>query len=245
MFLNRRSDRPHAVLGVLPGCWRGLSGPRLGRRACWRKRPGPGRRNRVVVRGRRHAQGLTDRLDPEVLAALVDERAHFGRSVSSSRAKNSEADFKISFALRSSKFSLRSLRISSRSAVVSRSVRFPASTSAWRTRLRNASEPTPRSRATCAIGRPDSSARRTPRSSSSSGYFLDRGITWSSLLEGQIPRFKVSAKTGLAHPAPNLSRRASSRSRSGCATCRYSLFVLLLVGVTILALAVALAVALA
>ena len=56
----------------------------------------------LVVGRRRHAQGPADRLDPEALAALVDERAHFGRSGSSSRAKNSDADFKISFARRSS-----------------------------------------------------------------------------------------------------------------------------------------------
>src|SRR5450755_2089802 len=30
MFLNRRSERPHAVLGPLTGCWRGLSGTPLG-----------------------------------------------------------------------------------------------------------------------------------------------------------------------------------------------------------------------
>jgi len=41
----------------------------------------------LVVRGRRHAQGLTDRLDPEALALLVDERAHLGRCGSSSPAK--------------------------------------------------------------------------------------------------------------------------------------------------------------
>jgi hypothetical protein len=30
MFLNRRSERPHAVLRLLTGCGRGLSGPGLG-----------------------------------------------------------------------------------------------------------------------------------------------------------------------------------------------------------------------
>ena len=38
----------------------------------------------LVVSGRRHAQGLADRLDPEALAVLLDERAHFGRCRSSS-----------------------------------------------------------------------------------------------------------------------------------------------------------------
>ncbi len=42
----------------------------------------------VVVGGRRHAQGLADRLDPEAAALLVDEGAHLGRCGSSSPAKN-------------------------------------------------------------------------------------------------------------------------------------------------------------
>src|SRR5207249_798292 len=60
----------------------------------------------LVVGGHRHAQRLADRLDPEAAAMLVDVAAHFGRSGSSSFAKNTLADFKISFAGRSSKFSL-------------------------------------------------------------------------------------------------------------------------------------------
>src|SRR5215207_3413355 len=48
---------------------------------------------------------------------------------------------------------------------------------AWRTRLRNVSGCIPRSQATSAIGRPLSSARRTPRATSSSGYFFGRAIT--------------------------------------------------------------------
>ena len=56
----------------------------------------------LVVGGRRHAQGPADRLDPEAAAMLVDVAAHFGRSGSSSLAKNTLADFRISFARRSS-----------------------------------------------------------------------------------------------------------------------------------------------
>ena len=63
---------------------------------------GTGTGGAVVVRGRRHAQGPADRLDPEARAMLVDERSHFVRSGSSSVAKNTEAAFKISFARRSS-----------------------------------------------------------------------------------------------------------------------------------------------
>lgn len=85
-------------------------------------------------------------------------------------------------ARRSSKFSLRKRRISSRSCVVKRSVRLPLSASARRTRLRNVSEWMPRSRATCAIGLPLSSASRTPRSNSSSGCFLGLDMTAEDLL---------------------------------------------------------------
>jgi hypothetical protein len=59
-------------------------------------------RGALVVGGRRHAQGPADRLDPEALALLVDERAHFVRSWSSSVAKNTDAALRISFARRSS-----------------------------------------------------------------------------------------------------------------------------------------------
>ena len=59
----------------------------------------------LAVRGHRHAQGFADRLDPEAATMLVDVAAHFGRSGSSSLAKNTDADFKISFARRNSKFS--------------------------------------------------------------------------------------------------------------------------------------------
>jgi hypothetical protein len=52
----------------------------------------------LVEGGRRHAQGPADRLDPEARAVLVDKRAHFGRSWSSSVAKNTDAAFRISFA---------------------------------------------------------------------------------------------------------------------------------------------------
>jgi hypothetical protein len=66
-------------------------------RACRALAPGA-----RVVRGRRHVQDPADRLDAEARAVLIDERAHFGRSASSSFAKYTLADFKISFARRNS-----------------------------------------------------------------------------------------------------------------------------------------------
>jgi len=60
---------------------------------------------RLVIGRGRHLQGPADRLDPEMTATLVDERGHFGRSGSSSFAETTDADFKLSFARRSSKFS--------------------------------------------------------------------------------------------------------------------------------------------
>src|ERR1044071_4909932 len=60
----------------------------------------------------------------------------------------------------------------------------------------------PRSSATCAIGRPLSSANLTPRSSSSSGYFLGLDMTAEDLLSpGQHPGSEVPAKPGPAHNA--------------------------------------------
>jgi hypothetical protein len=56
----------------------------------------------LVIGGRRHAQDLADRLDAEAAAVLVDEAAHFGRSASSSVAKNTDAALRISFARLSS-----------------------------------------------------------------------------------------------------------------------------------------------
>ena len=66
---------------------------------------GPGRARpagALVVGGRRHVQDPADRLDAEAAAVLIDERAHFGRSASSSVAKNTDAALRISFAWRSS-----------------------------------------------------------------------------------------------------------------------------------------------
>src|SRR5215207_9688006 len=171
----------------------------------------------LVVRGRRHAQGPTDRLDPEAATVLVDVAAHFGRSGSSSLAKNTLADFRISFARRSSKFSCRSRLISSRSSLVGRSGVKPWSASAWRTRLRSVSGWMPRSAATCAIGRSLSSASRTPRSSNSTGYFLGLDMTAENLLSpGQHPGSKVPAKPGPAH-------NAARRKRLGGLIHEYSL----------------------
>src|SRR5947208_4506947 len=64
----------------------------------------------------------------------------------------------------------------------------------------------PRSSARCAIGRPLSSANRTPRSSSSSGYFLGLDMTAENLSPGQHPRIDVPAKPGPAHAEGSYER---------------------------------------
>jgi hypothetical protein len=71
--------------------------------------------------------GLGRWAGPEAFTMLLHVRAHFVRSGSSSWAKDTLADFKAPLARRSSKFSRRSLRIYSRSWVVSRSRRSPVS----------------------------------------------------------------------------------------------------------------------
>src|SRR5207237_2139143 len=72
----------------------------------------------------------------------------------------------------------------------------PLSAFAWRTRFRSVSGLMPRSAATCAIGRPLSSASRTPRSNSSSGYFLGLDMAAEDLLSpGQHPGIEVPRET--------------------------------------------------
>ena len=79
--------------------------------------------------------------------------------------------------------------------------RRPSFASTWRTYFRSVSDGSPRSAATCAIGRPDSNTTRVARSNSSTGYFLALGIT--DLLPPENPAIKVSVKPGTARECPN------------------------------------------
>ena len=158
---------------------------------------------------------------------LVDERAHFGRSASSSVAKNTRGGLRDLVrpaqlgALALEPLDLLPLlnrRQVSSQALVGLGL---AHTLAKCLRRR------PISRATCAIGGPDSKASRTPRWISSSGYFRGRGIRGGSPLpRTDRPRFGVCAKT-----RPGSERRADGsvgeclgrgfrRSRDGRATAR-------------------------
>src|SRR3954453_3964045 len=92
----------------------------------------------LVVGRCRHPERPARELDGKASGLPVfDEGAHLRGVPTSSFAKNTDADFKISFALRSPRFPRSSWRSRSRSAVVSRSGRSPASASAWRTQPRN------------------------------------------------------------------------------------------------------------
>ena len=125
-----------------------------------------------VVRGRRHAQGLADRLDPEAVTLLVDEGAHLGRCGSSSPAKNRLAAFKISFVRRSSSHLtpqladlltlLRAQQIRPRALV---RLDLPHV-------LPQRLGRQPRSAATCAIGRPDSTPAASPAPTAPPGTSL-------------------------------------------------------------------------
>jgi hypothetical protein len=117
-----------------------------------RRRPVPG----GVVGGRGDhtavlCEHAADRLDPEHLPVLVDEPHENLCGRSSSAAKKADADFKISFARRSSAFS-RFNRLISACSSLDRPGRSPASISAWRTHLRSVSvDPMPSFCATAAI----------------------------------------------------------------------------------------------
>jgi hypothetical protein len=174
-----------------------------------RRRPGLAR----VVGARRDAERPADRLDPEAIAMRVDEAHLFGRVGSSSVAK-ALAAFRISFARRSSRFSRSSSFRRSRSAMVSRSLRRPASASAARTQRRSVSRCTPRSRAMCAIGRPDSNTSRTPRSRSSGGYLRGAGNDGASPLPStDHPGLGASTEPGTAQWSRAWATRARTRAR--------------------------------
>ena len=101
------------------------------------------------------------------------------RSRSSSLAKNTLADFKISFARRNSNFSARSRRISSRSCAVGRSGARPIRLD-WRTFLRSVSEWHTEIAATCAIGRPDLQPQPVTALEQLIGYFFGPRINGST-----------------------------------------------------------------
>ena len=173
------------------------------------------RRWPLVVRGRRHVQGPADRLDPEALAVLIDIGAHFVRSGSSSLAKNTRR--RLQDLVRAAQLVVppRAACGSPRApGVVSRSPRVPLSASAWRTRLRSASGWTPRSAATCAIGRPHSNTSRTPRSINSSGYFLGRGMNTEFLSRGPKSSFQ-----GLRQTRPGSAVADRARTCKQASTC--------------------------
>ncbi len=140
-------------------------------------------------RGAVLAQHAADRLDPEHIAVLIDERGQNFGGRSSSAAKKAEAALRSSFARRSSAFSFFSSRISASSWVVY-PVRAAPSTSACRTHLRSVSgEPMPILAAIVRIASNslgylpsaiDSATARTARSRSSRGYLLGRAMTSSS-----------------------------------------------------------------
>ena len=132
----QRVPHPPVAVGVVVGRVQ-LAGSA---RAAARPRPlvPSGDRSPLVVGGHRHAQGPADRLDPEAAAVLVDVAAHFGRSGSSSLAKNTTptSGSRSRGAARSSPCAAAGSPRAPRSSADPAS---PLSASAWRTRLRSAS----------------------------------------------------------------------------------------------------------
>jgi site-specific DNA recombinase len=122
-----------------------------------------------VVAAARHAERPTQERDWEVGLLRLDEAKHRYRSGSLSLAKKAAAFFRRSRSIRSPRFSVRSRRSSSRSAVVSPSLRRPASRSAWRTQLRITWPEPPRSSASWSGLRPPSRTRRTASARNSGG----------------------------------------------------------------------------
>src|SRR5215216_1533386 len=95
-----------------------------------------------VVGGGGDRQQLADRLDPKPVLVTVDIGDHLVGRRSSSAPKKAAADFRISFARRSSRTSRSRVLSRSRSSLVSPGRR-PSSVSARRTHLRSVSAETP------------------------------------------------------------------------------------------------------
>ena len=155
-----------------------------------RGRPGLG----VVVGRRGDRQVPADRLDPEPGLVSVDVGDRLLCRRSSSAAKKAEADLRISFARRSSRFSRSRAFSCSRSVVVRPGLR-PSSRSVWRTQDRSVSadmpnfDDTERIVAHCdGCSGSCSNTIRTARSRISSGYLVDLVMAPSS--QGlEPPRF--------------------------------------------------------
>jgi hypothetical protein len=149
-----------------------------------------------VVGGWGDRQQLADRLDPEPVLVGVNVGEHLGGRRSSSAPKKAAADFTISVARRTSRFSRSSVFSGSRSWLVSPG-RSPWSVSARRTHLPSVSAETPNLGAIEQIAAHGegcsswcSSTSRTARSRSAGGYLpgLVMAPTSHESEPPQIPR---------------------------------------------------------
>src|SRR5215216_1852163 len=164
-----------------------------------------------VVGGGGDRQQLADRLDPKPVLVTVDIGDHLVGRRSSSAPKKAAADFRISFARRSSRTSRSSVLSRSRSSLVNPG-REPVSVSARRTHLRSVSEETPNLWAMEQIAAHCegcsswcSSTSRTARSRSSWGYLPGRVMAPTSH-ESEPPgipgRFRWSTTDGGERSCP-------------------------------------------
>src|SRR2546430_10717822 len=114
-----------------------------------------------VIAARGDTERAANRLDLKGGLLPFDELEHGYRIGLVSAAKKAAALFRISFSWRKRWFSRRSWRSSSRSSLVSPSLRRPASRSDCLTQSRTDSVVTPKPLATSLIGRPPSRTSRT------------------------------------------------------------------------------------
>ena len=89
----------------------------------------------------------------------------------------------------------------------------PGSSGTLARQPRNTSGPIPKSLATCAIGRPDSNASRTPRSINSCGYFDGLPMTRNSLPEDRILEIRSPSNPGQLRVSGSLRRRLGPSGR--------------------------------
>jgi hypothetical protein len=136
--------------------------------------------NLVPPQGAPSELGFNPNGQPIVLVPSLrqaDIGAHFVRRGSSSAAKKADADFRMSLARRSSRTSPRSAFSSSRSELLSSSLRLQVSASAWRTHLRGSRGGCPgrglRGNGAAGLGdHPGTAIEQLI------GYFFFRGMAW-------------------------------------------------------------------
>ena len=184
-----------------------------------RRRPRPG----GVVGARGELQHAADRLDPELVTVIIDVGDHLRVRPSSSVAKKSDADFKISFARRNSRFSRSNSFSRTRSSEL-KPGRRPSSTSALRTQARSVSGVQPIFPATDEIVAHNDSYSRYCSNTSRTAHWRTSGAYLHEVLDMTPSSQGLKPATFPERFTRQKRRRRRTSARQGQACCIRGLF---------------------